>query len=169
MKRACTQPSNRPPDPLSPPPRFPSPRHIAHSFEVGAAEEQSPLTWSACTHSPTSPPPPPIALFPPHRSFIQSVCCRGAEPVDMERFAGHLANSYIPNTVIIDATASEVPPALYLQWMQKGIHIITPKQETGIWALGPVLGSQALPEGVLHPFLLRGNLPCNLPCPRLGG
>ena len=54
-----------------------------------------------------------------------------AETMDMARFADHLTNSYIPNTVIVDATTTEVPSALYLRWMQKGIHIITPNKKLG--------------------------------------
>ncbi len=79
--------------------------------------------------------------------------CRQAEAVDMARFADHLANSYIPNTVIIDATASEVPPALYLQWMQKGIHIITPNKKLGSGPLDQYLALRHFQrESYIHFF-----------------
>ncbi|KAL3159311.1 Bifunctional aspartokinase/homoserine dehydrogenase 1, chloroplastic [Trebouxia sp. C0010 RCD-2024] len=78
---------------------------------------------------------------------------RGAEPVDLERFANHLANSYIPNTVIIDATASEGPPSLYLQWMQKGIHIITPNKKLGSGPLNQYLALRSFQrESYIHFF-----------------
>ncbi|DBA71735.1 TPA: Bifunctional aspartokinase/homoserine dehydrogenase 1, chloroplastic [Trebouxia sp. C0005] len=76
-----------------------------------------------------------------------------AEAVDMARFADHLANSYIPNTVIIDATASEAPPALYLQWMQKGIHIITPNKKLGSGPLDQYLALRHFQrESYIHFF-----------------
>ena len=79
--------------------------------------------------------------------------CRQAEAVDMARFADHLANSYIPNTVIIDATASEAPPALYLQWMQKGIHIITPNKKLGSGPLDQYLALRHFQrESYIHFF-----------------
>ena len=52
-----------------------------------------------------------------------------AEPVDLDKFAQHLSSNYIPNTVIIDCTASEGPPEKYLSWMRHGIHVITPNKK----------------------------------------
>lgn len=73
--------------------------------------------------------------------------------MDLERFANHLANSYIPNTVIIDATASEMPPSLYLQWMQKGIHIITPNKKLGSGPLDQYLALRSFQrESYIHFF-----------------
>lgn len=54
---------------------------------------------------------------------------RSAEPADLSAFADHLAGHYVPNSVIVDATASEAPAAQYLEWMKKGIHIITPNKK----------------------------------------
>ncbi len=55
--------------------------------------------------------------------------CRSSQPADMTAFAEHLKNHYVPNSVIVDSTASEVPAAHYLEWMQKGLHIITPNKK----------------------------------------
>ena len=52
-----------------------------------------------------------------------------SEPVDLDRFAAHLSSNYVPNTVIVDCTAAEEPPAHYLDWMQRGIHVITPNKK----------------------------------------
>ena len=35
----------------------------------------------------------------------------------------------MPNSVVVDATASEAPAAAYLDWMQRGLHIITPNKK----------------------------------------
>ena len=47
----------------------------------------------------------------------------------MHAFSAHLAGHYVPNSVIVDATASEAPAAAYLDWMQRGLHIITPNKK----------------------------------------
>lgn len=57
------------------------------------------------------------------------------EPVDLERFAEHLSSNYVPNTVIVDCTASDVPPAHYMDWMRRGIHVITPNKKMNSGAL----------------------------------
>lgn len=82
-----------------------------------------------------------------------SCVCSTAEAVDLARFADHLAGSYIPNTVIIDATASEVPPSQYLAWMQKGIHIITPNKKLGSGPLDQYLALRSFQrESYIHFF-----------------
>ena len=57
--------------------------------------------------------------------------CRQAEPASLQRFGDHIASSFLPNTVIVDATASEEPPKHYMEWLQSGIHIITPNKKLG--------------------------------------
>ncbi|MEW5316770.1 MAG: hypothetical protein WDW38_008120 [Sanguina aurantia] len=54
-----------------------------------------------------------------------------AQPCDLAQLGNFLAASYIPNSAIIDCTASDGPPAEYLNWMNKGIHIITPNKKMG--------------------------------------
>ncbi len=51
------------------------------------------------------------------------------EPADLTRLGNHLAGSFIPNTVVVDATASEAPVEHYLPWMEQGIHVITPNKK----------------------------------------
>lgn len=51
------------------------------------------------------------------------------QEANLEAFAEHLSSHYVPNTVIFDCTASEVPPQHYLDWMRRGIHIITPNKK----------------------------------------
>jgi bifunctional aspartokinase / homoserine dehydrogenase 1 len=54
-----------------------------------------------------------------------------AQPVDLKKLGDHLAASYVPNCVVIDATASDGPPAMYLPWLKQGIHVITPNKKLG--------------------------------------
>jgi len=54
-----------------------------------------------------------------------------AEPVDMQRFVDHVAADYFPHTVIIDCSTSDSIPKHYLEWIERGIHIITPNKKAG--------------------------------------
>ena len=51
------------------------------------------------------------------------------EPADLKALGDHLASNYIPNTVIVDATASDGPPQHYLEWMAQGVHVVTPNKK----------------------------------------
>jgi aspartokinase/homoserine dehydrogenase 1 len=62
-------------------------------------------------------------------------------PADLKAMGDFLANSYIPNSVVIDCTASDGPPAMYLDWMKQGLNIITPNKKLGS---GPIERYQAL-------------------------
>jgi len=64
-----------------------------------------------------------------HNQHLKPHSCRNAEPADLDKFADHLAGHYVPNSVIVDATASETPAQKYLDWMRKGIHVITPNKK----------------------------------------
>lgn len=46
---------------------------------------------------------------------ISPCACRNSQPADLQYLASHLASSFIPNSVIIDATAAEEPPTHYLE------------------------------------------------------
>ena len=50
---------------------------------------------------------------------------------DIDEFANHINSEYIPHRVIVDCTTSEGIPANYLNWIKKGIHIITPNKKAG--------------------------------------
>jgi hypothetical protein len=41
------------------------------------------------------------------------------EPCDLKKFGDQLRSTFVPNTCIIDCTASDVPASNYLSWMQK--------------------------------------------------
>ncbi len=50
---------------------------------------------------------------------------------DLEEFVRHIDAEYIPHKVIIDCTTSEDIPGKYLEWIKRGIHIITPNKKAG--------------------------------------
>ena len=75
----------------------------------------------------------------PHTDLPQA--CRDSQETDLVAFADHLAQNYTPNTVIVDATASDGPPAQYLDWMRKGVHVITPNKKLNSGGAQPQLSS----------------------------
>jgi hypothetical protein len=78
---------------------------------------------------------------------------RSSQPADMSAFADHLASHYVPNQVIVDATASEQPALHYMEWMQKGLHIITPNKKLNSGPLERYLAlRQFQRESYIHYF-----------------
>ncbi len=53
------------------------------------------------------------------------------EPLDYERLAAHVRAERLPHAVLIDCTASGVPPEHYADWLEAGIHVITPNKQAG--------------------------------------
>ena len=53
------------------------------------------------------------------------------DKADIEAFVDHIDAEYIPHKVIIDCTTSQNIPGKYLEWIKRGIHIITPNKKAG--------------------------------------
>ncbi|KXZ53017.1 hypothetical protein GPECTOR_8g385 [Gonium pectorale] len=74
-------------------------------------------------------------------------------PCDLDKFGNFLSSHYIPNRVIVDCTASDAPASKYINWMEKGIHVVTPNKKLGS---GPLDQYQAVRrmqrEGYIHFF-----------------
>eukprot|EP00878_Enallax_costatus_P021378 GHUV01022628.1.p1 GENE.GHUV01022628.1~~GHUV01022628.1.p1 ORF type:complete len:501 (+),score=176.91 GHUV01022628.1:491-1993(+) len=85
------------------------------------------------------------------------------QPADLTAFGNSLASGYIPNLAIIDCTASDAPPAHYLEWMGKGINIITPNKKLGSGPLDRYLAVRNLQrESYIH-FFYEGTVGAGLP------
>ncbi len=54
---------------------------------------------------------------------------QGAVDADLTRFIDHVRVDYLPHSVIIDCTASEALARHYKDWLQQGIHIVTPNKK----------------------------------------
>jgi bifunctional aspartokinase / homoserine dehydrogenase 1 len=50
------------------------------------------------------------------------------EPCDLQRFVDHIQADYVPHSVIIDCTASQEIAQRYAEWLERGIHVITPNK-----------------------------------------
>ncbi|MCC5794828.1 MAG: bifunctional aspartate kinase/homoserine dehydrogenase I [Chromatiales bacterium] len=55
--------------------------------------------------------------------------------LDWDTFAGHVNADHMPHAVIIDCTASDDVASLYPQWLESGIHIVTPNKKAHSGAL----------------------------------
>jgi aspartokinase/homoserine dehydrogenase 1 len=53
------------------------------------------------------------------------------EPLDLDRLADFIDDDHLPHAVVIDCTASDRVADHYLQWLQRGIHVITPNKHAG--------------------------------------
>lgn len=88
-------------------------------------------------------PRPTLLFVDPHRCTSAWLCTgvdlehwrddfkRNAKEGRLEEIADHLTSSALPNSIIVDCTASEAPAALYEWWMRQGIHIVTPNKKLG--------------------------------------
>lgn len=63
-----------------------------------------------------------------------------AEEANMEKFTQHVhGNHFIPNTALVDCTADEKIASHYLDWLRKGIHVITPNKKANSGPLKQVI------------------------------
>jgi aspartokinase/homoserine dehydrogenase 1 len=51
------------------------------------------------------------------------------QPADLARFVEHVRLDYLPHTVIVDCSASELVAGHYAEWLAAGIHIVTPNKK----------------------------------------
>jgi aspartokinase/homoserine dehydrogenase 1 len=51
------------------------------------------------------------------------------EPLDIQKFINHVQADYVPHTVVIDCTASAEVADRYLDWLRRGIHLVTPNKK----------------------------------------
>jgi len=88
---------------------------------------------------------------------------RDAQPVDLTAFATHLARSFIPNAVIIDATAAEQPAEHYEEWMKAGVSVITPNKKAGSGPLARYKAIKAQERQSFQHFFYEGTVGAGLP------
>jgi aspartokinase/homoserine dehydrogenase 1 len=57
------------------------------------------------------------------------------QPIDVDRFADFVQTDAVPHAVIVDATASDEIAEHYGEWLDHGIHVVTPNKRAGSGAL----------------------------------
>jgi aspartokinase/homoserine dehydrogenase 1 len=70
-----------------------------------------------------------------------------SEPLDLDRFARHVAAEYLPHRVIIDCTADAAVASRYRDWLAAGLHVVTPNKKANS---GPLEAYRALREARRH-------------------
>ncbi|KAL6783911.1 AHD1 [Auxenochlorella protothecoides x Auxenochlorella symbiontica] len=85
------------------------------------------------------------------------------EPLDEERFAAHLSDNFIPNVVALDCTAAEGPSERYLEWMRRGIHIITPNKKMNSGSLERYRALKRHQRSSFIHYLYEGTVGAGLP------
>lgn len=53
----------------------------------------------------------------------------GTEALDLKRFADHVHADYLPHAIIIDCSASSEVARCYPDWLEAGIHVVTPNKK----------------------------------------
>ncbi len=54
-----------------------------------------------------------------------------AAPFDLEALLGHVQTDTLPHTVIVDCTSNEQLARRYVDWLSRGIHVVTPNKKAG--------------------------------------
>lgn len=88
---------------------------------------------------------------------------RDGIPLDLTSFAEHLTKSFIPNAVIIDATAAEAPAEHYEEWMKAGVSVITPNKKAGSGPLARYKAIKAQERRSFQHFFYEGTVGAGLP------
>jgi aspartokinase/homoserine dehydrogenase 1 len=52
-------------------------------------------------------------------------------PTDLKRFIEHVHAEHLPHAVVVDCSASDAVPAVYAEWLSRGVHVITPNKNAG--------------------------------------
>jgi aspartokinase/homoserine dehydrogenase 1 len=65
----------------------------------------------------------------------------GATSVDLDHFAMHVRAEHLPHALIIDCSGSDAVAARYADWLDAGIHVVTPNKHAGS---GPLQRYQAI-------------------------
>jgi len=54
-----------------------------------------------------------------------------SEPFEMDRFLSHVGATYFPHSVIVDCTTSASIADHYVEFLERGMHVITPNKKAG--------------------------------------
>ncbi|MFB6231710.1 MAG: bifunctional aspartate kinase/homoserine dehydrogenase I [Salinibacter sp.] len=84
-------------------------------------------------------------------------------PTDLDAFVDHVQTDYHPHTAIVDCTASEAVAQCYRDWLEQGIHVVTPNKHanTGSWETYRAL--QTASQGVGPRYLYETTVGAGLP------
>ena len=86
-----------------------------------------------------------------------------AEMADLDAFVDHIRADYYPHAVLVDCTASGHVASRYQEWLERGIHVVTPNKlaNTGPW--GDYQNLQAATRGTRPNYLYETTAGAGLP------
>ncbi|KAG6543069.1 hypothetical protein Mapa_015565 [Marchantia paleacea] len=83
---------------------------------------------------------------------------------DVSKFTAHLhQNHFVPNKVIVDCTANAVIAEHYLEWLKKGIHIITPNKKANSGPLDQYLAVKRIQRQSYTHYFYEATVGAGLP------
>jgi aspartokinase/homoserine dehydrogenase 1 len=85
------------------------------------------------------------------------------EACDLGLFARHVHAEHLPHAVIIDCSASDATAEHYADWLERGIHVITPNKRAGAGPLCALPGNPCGRGQGRHALPLRGDGGAGLP------
>ena len=83
--------------------------------------------------------------------------------MDLARFVDHVQADHLPHTVLVDCTADPGIAAQYADWLQRGIHIITPNKRAHSDSMDYYRRLKAICRGAGTHFLYEATVGAGLP------
>jgi aspartokinase/homoserine dehydrogenase 1 len=86
----------------------------------------------------------------------------GAAP-DLDAFVDHVQTDYHPQTVLVDCTASASVARRYVDWLERGIHVVTPNKRANTASWDRYRRLQAASRGTGPSYLYETTVGAGLP------
>jgi aspartokinase/homoserine dehydrogenase 1 len=88
---------------------------------------------------------------------------RKAVAADMDKFLDHVRVDYLPHTVVVDCTASEVVGRRYRDLFERGVHIVTPNKKANTAELSYYRGMREARRATGAHYLYEATVGAGLP------
>ncbi len=85
------------------------------------------------------------------------------EPADLAAFVDHVQTDYHPHTVLVDCTASDRVAEHYREWLERGIHVVTPNKRANTASWDTYQGLQEASRGTRPNYLYETTVGAGLP------
>lgn len=85
------------------------------------------------------------------------------EPADLDAFVDHVQTDYHPHTVLVDCTASDEVARRYTDWLERGIHVVTPNKRANTAAWDHYQALQDASRGARPDYLYETTVGAGLP------
>ena len=85
------------------------------------------------------------------------------EPADLEAFVDHVQTDYHPHTVLVDCTASDYVAQHYEDWLERGIHVVTPNKRANTASMASYEALKDASRGTRPDYLYETTVGAGLP------